>query len=813
MGLASALSTALTGMDASQTAIDVAGNNIANSNTVGFKQSTVSFANQFLQTNSLGTSPSGNSGGTNPSQTGLGTEVSEVTQDFSQGTLENTTDSHDLAIQGDGFFVVQGNDGGQLYTRNGEFTTNADNELVTSGGQLLLGQAVNNNFQIQSTSLAPLTIPLGSTSVAQATQNVDLEGTLPPSSGTNVAAPSIVQSQVLSDGALEVPANLGTAASNLYAVVPPTTTATTATLDTTTAGALSSGGTYQYEVTFTQANGDETPPSAVIGPVTTTGSGQSIDLDDLPIPTAAAGTPPITGINIYRTDASGTGTYYKVGSVAVSSSSTNVSYTDTASDATITDTTNPNYATLNTNTLAAGSYSYYVTFVNSATGQESRPTALIGPETLSDNGCDIELNGLPSPTTSDYDEIRIYRNTAANSNNFYAVTTLPAGTTSYVDSTPDASITSNKQIDLDGPGIGANTLLTNVIERSGSTYTNLFQTGATISFTGSVGGTALDTKSFQVTSTSTVADFENFVAQAFGIQTAQNDPTITGNPGVTVTSDGRLQITGNNGTANSLDITSSSFSETLPDGTVDPINLGFTTTQAATGESTSTDFVVYDSLGTSVDVNLTLQLESTSTSGTTYRWFATSGDNQPATGVGTAVGTGEVTFDGSGNLLSETNNVVSIDRDGSSAVSPLQFKLNFNSVSGLAAASPTISASSQDGSAPGTLSSYSVGSNGLITGTFSNGKSETLGQIVLAKFANDDGLTQDGQNMYSQGSNSGLPIIGTPGTQGIGTLVAGALEESNTDTSQNLIDLITDSTQYRSSAQVISTVQTLYDAP
>ena len=80
---------------------------------------------------------------------------------------------------------------------------------------------------------------------------------------------------------------------------------------------------------------------------------------------------------------------------------------------------------------------------------------------------------------------------------------------------------------------------------------------------------------------------------------------------------------------------------------------------------------------------------------------------------------------------------------------------------------------------------------------FSNGVTRNLGQLQLAQFANDQGLEQQGQNLYAAGVDSGLPIVGTPGSQGTGTIVAGALEESNTDIGANLINLITASTEYR----------------
>src|SRR3990172_1558791 len=155
MGLASALSTALTGLTAAETTIDVVGNNLANSNTVGFKASEALFAAQFLQTRSLGSQPTSTSGGTNPRQIGLGTTVAEIAPDFSQGTIEISSSATDLAIQGDGFFTVEGQSGESLYTRNGVFTLNSRNEMVTLGGQRLLGFGVDDQFEIQSTQLVP----------------------------------------------------------------------------------------------------------------------------------------------------------------------------------------------------------------------------------------------------------------------------------------------------------------------------------------------------------------------------------------------------------------------------------------------------------------------------------------------------------------------------------------------------------------------------------------------------------------------------------------------------------------------------------
>jgi flagellar hook protein FlgE len=162
-------------------------------------------------------------------------------------------------------------------------------------------------------------------------------------------------------------------------------------------------------------------------------------------------------------------------------------------------------------------------------------------------------------------------------------------------------------------------------------------------------------------------------------------------------------------------------------------------------------------------------------------------------------------------VSSVTNSEVSIDRETISSASPLAFDLDFSQVSGLAADNSSLAATRQDGSAPGVLASYIIGEDGLIRGVFSNGVTRDLGQIRLVRFSNNAGLEQRGENLFAEGVNSGLPIEGDPGEQGIGTIVSGAVELSNTDIGQNLIDLITASTQYRGGTRVITAVQQLLD--
>ena len=423
--------------------------------------------------------------------------------------------------------------------------------------------------------------------------------------------------------------------------------------------------------------------------------------------------------------------------------------------------------------------------------------------------------------------MRVYRNNSTNPNVFYEVDSIKngAGTSGqkFVDNLTDAAVDAGAKLQsMMGPPITSSTLLTNVLSMDNNgNYYNVFPNTGTLQFTGTVGGKDLTAQNYTVTAQSNVGDLLTFMQQAMGIQTPPgpdpNNPIPpdgpTGDdPGASVTSTGQIQLVGNNGTDNAINISLSALQ--LTGGTppqTEAVNLPFNTVQQAQGQSASTDVIVYDSLGIPLTVNITCVLQQTTSSYTEYRWFADCGQNDPGGGSSDiAVGTGLVQFDGDGNFMSATNDTVSIGRANEPSVKPLQFNLNFSSISGLATSTASLAVTSQDGSAPGTLSSYQIGQDGTISGVFSNGISRDLGQIVLARFSNPDGLEQQGQNMYSAGVNSGLPVIGTPSSNGIGSIVAGALELSNADVGTNLISLITASTMYESNSRVITTTQQLF---
>lgn len=176
MALTSTLFTGLSGLDVNQTRLNVVGNNIANVNTVAFKSSRAIFKPQFYVTDNGGSPASGDFGGTNPSQRGLGAVVASIEKNWSPGSIEPTGKSTDLAIEGDGFFVVQGKE--QKYTRDGSFVMNEANQLITGGGDFVQGFGVDDAGNVIAGQLQNITIPLGSLTEAKATENVTFEGNL-----------------------------------------------------------------------------------------------------------------------------------------------------------------------------------------------------------------------------------------------------------------------------------------------------------------------------------------------------------------------------------------------------------------------------------------------------------------------------------------------------------------------------------------------------------------------------------------------------------------------------------------------------------
>ncbi|HEX4776252.1 MAG TPA: flagellar hook protein FlgE [Acidimicrobiia bacterium] len=168
----------VSGLRASQTLMDVIGNDIANVNTAGYKSSSVVFQDLLSQLLSGAGAPQNGVGGTNPAQVGLGVKVGSITTNFAQGASQLTGRSTDLSIQGDGFFAVR-NGPQMLYTRLGAFSFDANGSLVTPDGSIVQGWLANNGVIDTNAPTGDIRMPLGQTLPPQETKNLTIGGNLP----------------------------------------------------------------------------------------------------------------------------------------------------------------------------------------------------------------------------------------------------------------------------------------------------------------------------------------------------------------------------------------------------------------------------------------------------------------------------------------------------------------------------------------------------------------------------------------------------------------------------------------------------------
>ncbi len=197
----------VSGLRTNQAMMDVVGNNIANVNTVGYKSASAVFADVLSQTLSGAGLPSlGQSGGSNAAQIGLGVRLQAIQTSFSQGATQLTGRSTDLAIQGDGLFVVQVA-GTRAYARAGSFSLDADGQLVTPEGGLVQGWPAVNGVVNTNSSVTGLRIPVGQTIPATTTKDVRIGGNLPADSsdGTGATPATVI------DSSIDVYNSLGTA--------------------------------------------------------------------------------------------------------------------------------------------------------------------------------------------------------------------------------------------------------------------------------------------------------------------------------------------------------------------------------------------------------------------------------------------------------------------------------------------------------------------------------------------------------------------------------------------------------------------------
>lgn len=347
--------------------------------------------------------------------------------------------------------------------------------------------------------------------------------------------------------------------------------------------------------------------------------------------------------------------------------------------------------------------------------------------------------------------------------------------------------------------------LTSLVDASG---VPLFATGDELSITGSKGGISTTESTFVVGETgSTVGDLMAHLEAVLGINTAAGTG---GQPGVRIGDGtdapaGAIVIESNAGEINAVELDSASIINTT--GVIDA-PFAFATTSEALGGGVTTTFGVFDSLGTRVDVRLRAVLESRSEDGTVWRFYAESvGDSD----LSPALGTGTISFDPNGQFVAATGTELTIDRAGEGSSTPISFTLDLSDLTGLASfgGSSELIMASQDGAPPGTLTNYSIDRDGIVTAVFSNQKEQVLGQIALATFINNQGLIAEGDNTFVPGPNTGGPEIIAPQTGRAGSVVSGALEQSNVDIAREFVNLISYSTGISAASRVVRSADDL----
>lgn len=236
---------------------------------------------------------------------------------------------------------------------------------------------------------------------------------------------------------------------------------------------------------------------------------------------------------------------------------------------------------------------------------------------------------------------------------------------------------------------------------------------------------------------------------------------------------------------------------------------------ASVGTTFNSPITVYDSLGESH----VLTVEYTNTAPNTWSYnISLPAADTGGTGSATQLASGTLNFNSSGVLTSPTGTVAGIDITGlADGAADMKMAWNLNGSDGSPAITQQATASAagattQDGFASGTLSGYTVDSNGVVEGQFSNNQTRALGQVAIASFANQQGLKQTGGSDYQATFASGPAVIGQADAGGNGTITGGAVEQSNVDLATEFANMIVAQQGYEANAKVLTTLNQVSQA-
>ena len=801
----------VSGLQAHQIAMDVEGNNIANVNTYGFKYNRANFADILSQTPRVATAPQGQLGGQNAMQIGLGTTINSTTRIFSQGTLTDTTKQTDLALQGNGFFVVSP-DGGttRYYTRNGDFVRDKAGNFVNNSGYIVQGWTRDDETgTIDSTGpISNIVIKEGLTTPARATTEVKIKGNL--DSGNSI----------------------GQRSTPIYAL-----DSVTGGIDYDNDGKVGPNEAHNEndvnnDKFYTNSRNEQilTERGVDLG-VTFDELGNGLALRDK------------QGIWVSYANAKthkfiiGSGDPHDVGSlrgdqtlnITLNGEKIGPKTVNSISD--IAAAINAQYNKTGVSAeISEGNKLTLINRNNSGTTKETKNIHLTvnGGDTLV---AAMTALGEPNGGLRNQEIITAYQYvyTSSQTTAIHQNTdAMPRQVTTTEDLRAAMQKDAREYVDYNGDGNGTIPADTGAVAEIKRVKALGLTTSAAVS--GAINPPYKAKYDAAVAALPTTTSEDDKIKA--GLKAAAGN--LNDGVKITVNKSGQFQLENpaDDVADQALYMTVTGLTEPAKDASTAAVNENVRLTtmmkaldgalspgqaQRASGKmmmsSHGSTAEIFDSLGSKHTVSIKWAKTGTTKDGGT-EWNMIIQVPEPAkinySGEGPDnVVTGSVRFNSNGSLASFHPSTITFSANngsqGGQSVN-LNFGLgtDFNGLTSFDKDSSTDSIS-QDGYTGGTLNDLKIDETGTIIGAFTNGQSFGLAQVALASFTNNEGLQSEGGNVFSQTANSGEAVIGAAGTGDKGTIAASKLEASNVDLSRALTDLIVIQRGFQANSKTITT--------
>lgn len=818
----------VSGLQAHQVAMDVEGNNISNVNTTGFKYSRADFGTMFSQTVKIATAPTDGRGGSNPLQIGLGVSVSSTTRIHSQGSVQTTDKNTDVAINGDGFFMVS-DDGGltRYLTRSGDFKLDAYGNFVNNAGFVVQGWNINWDTQSIDSSRTPQNI------------FIDPGMHIPAAKSTEVAIKANLNSGL----------NIGNAARPLYA------------LDSIHGFNKKTGETKNENDTgitqfyTTSKNGIEVTEKGVDAGALFNGKGQGLNLRE------GQGIWVSYANSTFSTDKGNSNVFDPNNKTAQN----NVIFWGDQNKPVIMDITLNGVQIRNDNIKSLDEAIAYInTFTNPADGRDG--TGVIA--TKKEDGSGITFtNQNSNGTTDNMKNIDLQINTGnqagelqnvpvANGNfnwNAMNLNSLAAqGDSKWIagnfqnNGNSVQVVTAHKYVYSSNPvqiapmynPDGGKTWNQGDMNTAGTPENNylLAVNGALLNTQVRTFRTTEDLRELLQRDARYGVDYDGSgsfeangsdVNEGVTITITENGNFSISNPNKTTTPPAGIQQ--NNRTNHDLNFNVTAYTDAL--GKVSTNDAFTKIFKAFDGVQTvgsqkkeseqlklsafSAGLEIYDSLGSKHTLEVQFVKQSTTQDGGN-EWQMIIRVPEPAeintTGEGpNNIVVGTARFNNDGSLASYNPKTLNFSPNNGAAPNQ-QIKLSFGtsgSNDGLVSSNSasTLTGQATDGYTSGNLKpdAIRVDDKGNILGEFTNGKTFAVAKMAMASVANNSGLEEIGGNLFKVTANSGAIVVGEAGTGGRGEMKTSALEMSNVDLSRSLTELIIIQRGYQANSKTIST--------